>query len=100
VSSLLIELRKLMEHNSCIGDVRGSGFFIGVELVTNRETLEPATELADKVVNEMRERAILLGTDGPFNNVIKIRPPMPFSSEDAAELVMNLDQILQGLSRP
>jgi len=97
---LLIELRKLMEHNSCIGDVRGSGFFIGVELVTNRETLEPATELANKVVNEMRERAILLGTDGPFHNVIKIRPPMPFSSEDAAELVMNLDQILQRLSRP
>jgi 4-aminobutyrate aminotransferase-like enzyme len=94
---LLNQLRKLIEHHSCIGDVRGTGFFIGVELVENRETLEPATELADRAVNEMRERAILLGTDGPFHNVIKIRPPMPFSPGDAAELVMNLDQVLQGL---
>lgn len=94
---LLNELRKLMKHHSCIGEVRGTGFFIGVELVENRETLEPATELADRVVNEMRERAILLGTDGPFHNVIKIRPPMPFSAGDAAELVLNLDQVLHDL---
>jgi 4-aminobutyrate aminotransferase-like enzyme len=92
---LLVAMRKLMEQHFFIGDVRGSGFFVGVELVKNRDTLEPASELADKVVNEMRERAILLGTDGPFHNVIKIRPPMPFSSEDAAELVSNLDQVLQ-----
>ena len=94
---LLNELRKLMKHHSCIGEVRGTGFFIGVELVEHRETLEPATELADRVVNEMRERAILLGTDGPFHNVIKIRPPMPFSAGDAAELVLNLDQVLHDL---
>lgn len=94
---LLNELRKLMKHHSCIGEVRGTGFFIGVELVENRETLEPATELADRVVNEMRERAILLGTDGPFHNVIKIRPPMPFSAGDATELVLNLDQVLHDL---
>ena len=91
---LLNELRKLMKHHFCIGEVRGTGFFIGVEVVENRETLEPATELADRVVNEMRERAILLGTDGPYHNVIKIRPPMPFSAGDAAELVLNLDQVL------
>jgi 4-aminobutyrate aminotransferase-like enzyme len=94
---LLNELRKLMKHHSCIGEVRGTGFFIGVEVVENRETLEPATELADRVVNEMRERAILLGTDGPYHNVIKIRPPMPFSAGDAAELVLNLDQVLHDL---
>ena len=94
---LLNELRKLIKHHSCIGEVRGTGFFIGVELVENRETLEPATELADRVVNEMRERAILLGTDGPYHNVIKIRPPMPFSAGDAAELVLNLDQVLHDL---
>ena len=94
---LLNELRKLMKHHSCIGEVRGTGFFIGVELVENRETLEPATELADRVVNEMRERAILLGTDGPFHNVIKIRPPMPFSAGNATELVLNLDQVLHDL---
>ncbi|HZJ42725.1 MAG TPA: aminotransferase class III-fold pyridoxal phosphate-dependent enzyme [Pyrinomonadaceae bacterium] len=94
---LLNELRKLMKHHSCIGEVRGTGFFIGVELVEHRETLEPATELADRVVNEMRERAILLGTDGPFHTVIKIRPPMPFSAGDATELVLNLDQVLHDL---
>jgi 4-aminobutyrate aminotransferase-like enzyme len=91
---LLVELRKLMTRHSCIGDVRGSGFFIGLELVKDRETIEPATDLADLVVNEMRERGILLGTDGPFHNVIKIRPPMPFSLGDVGELIVNLDQVL------
>ena len=97
---LLIELRKLMKRHSCIGDVRGSGLFIGVELVSDRETIEPATEVADKVVNEMRERRILLGSDGPFHNVLKIRPPMPFSLEDVDELIVNLDQVLSVVRSP
>ena len=80
-----------------VGDVRGSGLFLGVELVKNRETLAPATAEASEVVNRMRDRGILLGTDGPFHNVIKIRPPMPFTREDGEHFGQVLDEILREL---
>jgi 4-aminobutyrate aminotransferase-like enzyme/Ser/Thr protein kinase RdoA (MazF antagonist)/murein DD-endopeptidase MepM/ murein hydrolase activator NlpD len=94
-SHLLQGLRQLQERYPIIGDVRGSGFFIGVELVRNRETLEPATEEASYVMNRMRELGVLLGTDGPYHNVLKIRPPMPFNKSDADLLLMVLDRVLQ-----
>jgi 4-aminobutyrate aminotransferase-like enzyme len=87
-------LRGLMGAHEVIGDVRGSGMFLGVELVRSRETLEPATSEANLVVNRMRDQGILLGTDGPFHNVIKIRPPMPFSADDADRLIATLGRIL------
>jgi len=62
--------------------------------VKSRDTREPATVEADAVVNEMRNSGILLGTDGPFHNVLKIRPPMPFNRDDADRLVSSLDKIL------
>ncbi|MEP7087074.1 MAG: aminotransferase class III-fold pyridoxal phosphate-dependent enzyme, partial [Gemmatimonadota bacterium] len=73
-------LRALVERYPIVGDVRGSGLFWGVELVRDRETLEPASAEASFVANRMRERGILLGTDGPYHNVVKIRPPMPFTA--------------------
>ncbi|HSE40127.1 MAG TPA: aminotransferase class III-fold pyridoxal phosphate-dependent enzyme, partial [Acidobacteriota bacterium] len=96
-SSLLQQLQQLQQRHLIIGDVRGSGFFLGVELVHNRKTLEPATEEASYVVDRMRELGILLGTDGPFHNVLKIRPPMPFSQEDATVFVDALDPVLAEL---
>jgi 4-aminobutyrate aminotransferase-like enzyme/Ser/Thr protein kinase RdoA (MazF antagonist) len=93
-ASLLEALRRLATRHPLIGDVRGSGLFLGVELVKDRETLEPAAAAASDVVNRMRERGILLGTDGPFANVLKIRPPMPFTREDADQLVATLDEVL------
>ena len=90
-------LRDLMHHHEIIGDVRGSGMFLGVELVRSRYDREPATAEAEMVVNRMREQGILLGTDGPFHNVVKIRPPMPFSGDDAARLIATLDGILTDL---
>jgi 4-aminobutyrate aminotransferase-like enzyme len=92
-------LRGLMNSHEIIGDVRGSGMFLGVELVQSRDTREPATGEAEAVVNRMREEGILLGTDGPFHNVIKIRPPMPFSAQDADRLIFTLDKIL-AVARP
>jgi 4-aminobutyrate aminotransferase-like enzyme len=80
---LLEGLRNLQQTREIIADVRGSGLFIGVELVKDRETLEPATADAENIVNSMRDEGILLGTDGPDRNVLKIRPPMPFSHTDA-----------------
>ena len=81
---LLAGLHELNPHHEVIREIRGSGFFLGVEL----------TEEATRVVNQMRERGILLGTEGPLHNVIKIRPPMPFSNEDADQLVETLDEVL------
>ena len=91
---LISGLKTYMDTFPIIGDVRGSGLFIGVELVRNHHTLEPATDAADFIANRMMEMGILLGTDGPFHNVIKIRPPMPFSKQDADILLDSFKQIL------
>ena len=98
-SRMLKGLQQLMGRYEFIGDVRGSGLFIGVELVLSRESREPATIEAAAVVNKMRDEAILLGTDGPFHNVLKIRPPMPFNSQDGNRLVETLDLILRSVVR-
>ncbi|MDB4878118.1 MAG: putative class-III aminotransferase [Gemmatimonadetes bacterium] len=94
---MLAKLRTLADRYPLIGDVRGSGLFLGVELVRDRETLEPAGEEASFVANRMRERGILLGTDGPHHNVVKIRPPMPFSAGDADVLVAEFERALAEL---
>jgi 4-aminobutyrate aminotransferase-like enzyme len=96
-SALLERLRALGSKHSIVGDIRGSGLFIGVELVKSRERREPATTEAGLVVNRMRDDGILLGTDGPFANVLKIRPPMPFTRADAELLAETLDRVLAGL---
>ncbi|MEO6210617.1 MAG: aminotransferase class III-fold pyridoxal phosphate-dependent enzyme, partial [Gemmatimonadaceae bacterium] len=91
------QLRALMDRFPIVGDVRGSGLFWGVELVRDRETLEPAGAEASFVANRMRERGILLGTDGPYHNVVKIRPPMPFTVADAERVVSELARALAQL---
>ena len=91
---LLEGLRNLADRHEIVGDVRGSGLFLGMELVRDRETLDPATEEASFISDRFREAGILLGTDGPFHNVIKIRPPMPFSETDADLLAATMDEIL------
>ncbi len=91
---LMDRLRGLMEKHTLIGDVRGLGLFVGIELVLDRETLKPAAEQASYIANRMRERGILLSTDGPFHNVLKIKPPMGFTEENADFLVGTLDEIL------
>jgi 4-aminobutyrate aminotransferase-like enzyme len=88
-------LKELQAHHLLIGDVRGSGLFLGLDLVQDRETRRPATREASYVVNRLRERGILTGTDGPYHNVIKLRPPLIFSQEDADLLVATLDSILE-----
>ena len=87
-------LMKLKEKHSLIGDVRGRGLFLGVELNRDLGTLEPAGEEADRVINDMKEKSILLSTDGPDHNVIKIKPPLVFNKENAHFLAETLDHIL------
>jgi len=91
---LMDGLRALMEKHSLIGDVRGLGLFAGIELVLDREMLTPAPEQASYIANRMRERGILLSIDGPFHNVLKIKPPLVFTEENADFLVETLDEIL------
>ena len=81
---LLAGLRQLQQGHDIIRDVRGSGLFLGVELTTD----------ATRIVNRMRERQILIGTEGPLHNVLKIRPPMPFSDTDADRFLTTLEKLL------
>jgi 4-aminobutyrate aminotransferase-like enzyme len=91
---MLDGMRPFVERYPIVGDVRGSGLFLGVELVRDQETLEPAGEEAAFVSNRMRAYGILLGTDGPYHNVVKIRPPMPFDEGNADLLVATMDRVL------
>jgi len=84
---LIDRLRDLQQRNDLIREVRGSGFFIGVEL--------PVGPVAENIVNQMRENGILLGTEGPQHNVLKIRPPMPFSMQDADLLIGVLSRAIE-----
>ena len=63
--------------------MRGAGLFLGVELVRDRNTLEPAGEEASDIVNILREEGVLMSTDGPYDNVLKFKPPMTFRRRDA-----------------
>jgi 4-aminobutyrate aminotransferase-like enzyme/Ser/Thr protein kinase RdoA (MazF antagonist) len=91
---LLEGLHDIARRHELLGDVRGSGLFLGAELVRDRETRVPAAGEASFVVNRMRERGVLAGTDGLDHNVIKIRPPMPFDAADAAVLLSAIDEAL------
>ena len=95
-SQWLNDLRALQADRPLplIGDVRGSGLFLGIDLVTDRETRAPATRQASYLVNRLREEGILAGTDGPHHNVIKLRPPLCFTPADAAKFTSDLAQIL------
>ncbi len=95
VGQHLIEgLTELATRHGSIGDIRGSGLFLAVDLVANRETREPATELASKVVNGLRDQGVLTGSLGPFDNILKLRPPMVFSRENADYFLEIVDGVL------
>ncbi|HEX9527907.1 MAG TPA: aminotransferase class III-fold pyridoxal phosphate-dependent enzyme, partial [Streptosporangiaceae bacterium] len=92
-------LVKLAESHPLIGDVRGEGLLLGVELVDEQATRAPAAGRARQVTEAMRERGILLGATGPAANVLKIRPPLVFQREHADLLLQTLDDVLAS-SRP
>ena len=90
-------LNDLKEQFPIIGDVRGRGLFLGVELVKN-ENLLPAKTEAHSIVNQMKENNILLSIDGPDHNVIKIKPPLVFNKENADELVLTFSKVLSNIA--
>ena len=87
-------LAQFLDQFSLIGDVRGEGLFLGIELVLDRSTLEPAPLQTNYVVERMKEYGILLSSDGPWHNVIKIKPPLVFDQRAADRLVETLAEVL------
>ncbi len=90
-------LEALAGRHPVIGDVRGEGLLLGVELVD--EEREPAAGRAGRVTETMRERGILISTTGPAGNVLKIRPPLVFQREHADLLLQTLDEVLATAGR-
>ncbi|MDO6603914.1 aminotransferase class III-fold pyridoxal phosphate-dependent enzyme [Arenibacter palladensis] len=86
------QLNNLSKDFPIIGDVRGQGLFLGIELVN--DLMEPLAEQTDYLANRMKDHGILMSTDGPDHNVLKIKPPMVFSQENAEELIFYLGKIL------
>ncbi|MHA6195104.1 aspartate aminotransferase family protein [Pseudomonas wadenswilerensis] len=98
IGSYLLEgLSGLAQRHEIIGDVRGAGMFLGVELVSDRATRQPAAAQARKVVNVMRENGVLISAAGPLENVLKIRPVLTFTQEHADLLIQAVDTALDAI---
>ncbi len=98
VGRYLVEgLESLAGRYYAIGDVRGSGLFVGVEIVADPAAKSPDATLTTRIVNGLRERRILISASGPRANVLKIRPPLVFSRENADTLVAGLADVLKTL---
>jgi 4-aminobutyrate aminotransferase-like enzyme len=93
-------LADLTTRHSHIGDVRGSGLFLGIDIVADPHTKEPADAYAFAIVNGMRERRVLVAAVGAGRNVLKIRPPMPFDGADARWFLNALDDCLTEIPYP
>jgi 4-aminobutyrate aminotransferase-like enzyme len=93
-SHVLSGMRSLQKKHSIIGDVRGKGMFFAVEMVTDRQSRQAAGARTKAIVNAMRDRGVLISRIGPHDNILKIRPPMSFSTENADLLLTTLDSVL------
>lgn len=95
VGTILLDgCRDLMSRHSIIGDVRGEGLFVGIELVKSRESKAPIGKEINLIVEAMKNKGFLISTDGPYNNVLKIKPPMVFSQQNAKDFTQALDEVL------
>jgi len=92
------QLRKLAVRQSLIGDVRGRGMLIGLEFVTDRETKNPATEQTAKLLEIMKDNHVLIGSEGPFKNILKMRPSFAWNHEDVDIFIHALDKSLSALT--
>lgn len=96
VGNYLVDgLQKLARRHESMGDIRGSGLFLAVELVRNRESREPASDLASQIVNSLCEQGVLCNTIGRDDNILKLRPPMCLTKENAEYFLDALDRVLR-----
>lgn len=99
-AEFLLALRQVAAaHPGAVGDVRGAGLFIGFELVADPESKTPDKALALDLLEELRERRVLTSVAGPFGNVLKLRPPLPFAAADISWVCEALDFSLTVLGR-
>ncbi len=97
VGDYLIEkFKQLRKECKYIGEIRGMGLSLGIEIIKDKEKLEPNTKLASKLVSELKNKNILVGTDGPFHSVFKLKPPLCFTKENTDTLINELKPLLQG----
>jgi 4-aminobutyrate aminotransferase-like enzyme len=94
---LRLGLQELANRYPIIGDVRGAGLFVGVELVRDRATKEPAPQETAALVNGLRERRVLISATGRAANGLKIRPPLVFSKANADHFLSAMDETLAGI---
>ena len=87
------ELKKLAKENMIIGDVRGQGLFLGIEFLDYDN--KPQSEEAKYIINRLKDFGILSSVDGPFNNVIKIKPPLIFSKSNCDLFLKYFKKILR-----
>ena len=97
---LRLGLEALRTKCEAMGDVRGHGLFLGVEWVVDRVGKEPARYAARGVVEKMKNRGFLIGSAGAFGNVVKIRPPLVFSREDAEAFLAAFEEVVEELGEP
>jgi len=91
---LIKKLIALQSDYEFIGEVRGWGLFLGIEMINDVESLKPDKNAAKTIANEMKNSGVLISVDGPDHNVLKIKPPIIFNYENADELVFNFRSVL------
>ena len=87
-------MQEIATRTRIIGDIRGSGLFLGIDLVRERDSREPATDETRLAVNLLRERGVLINSTGVYDNILKIRPPLVFSRKNADLLLQKLKEVL------
>ncbi|HEX5039330.1 MAG TPA: aminotransferase class III-fold pyridoxal phosphate-dependent enzyme [Candidatus Limnocylindria bacterium] len=97
--ALRADLASFAARHPAVGDVRGRGLMTGVELIDEPDGRQPAGDLASRVKDEMRERGVLIGTAGRHGNILKIRPPLCITRDEAALITQRLQDVLTDLGR-
>lgn len=86
-ASLRAGLETLTRESPYIGEIRGSGLYLGVEIVKDKRTLEPDSARCEAIIKDLRDRRVLVSRTGPASNVLKVRPPVAFTAADASRFL-------------